>query len=84
MATDRLLKIDRYLKYLILIGFILLFIVLNIYELHNCNLCSFEVEGEELNTEEFFIHYVDECLKDDMEQHPFKNVDASSFNFSFD
>ena len=51
-----------WLKLLTLALLILLFIQLFDIKIDDCDKCKYDVKGEELNGQEFFEYYTEECL----------------------
>jgi len=59
---DKETKIILLLRILILVLLIYFFFVFNGTSKTDCEDCSFEIEGKEYSSEEFFNMYADRCL----------------------
>jgi len=59
---DNQTKIIFALRLIILTLLIAFLIIFNITSKTNCESCSFNIEGKEYNSEEFFNLYADRCL----------------------
>jgi hypothetical protein len=55
-------KLNKILRYLILIGLIFLVILSLIYKYDSCNKCSFKVNDKKLDTREFMQLYYKKCM----------------------
>lgn len=59
---DKQTKIIFVLRLIILVLLIAFFIIFNTIAKTDCESCSFEIDGEDYSSEEFFNMYADKCL----------------------
>ena len=61
MDNEKIIKINKILKWILIIGFILLAFLSIKYGFNHCDKCSFPYEGEKINGGEVWEIYQQKC-----------------------
>ena len=64
MDEQTIIKLNYYLRFVILAGLILVAILVLYYGMNHCNKCNFQYEGEKIKPNQIWTLYRDQCLLD--------------------
>jgi len=79
---DNITKINKILKWLLIIGFILLAFLSIKYGFNNCSKCDFTYQGENINPKEVWEIYSNKCLSVFTIKEGFYNLNFSNFTIT--
>jgi len=76
---DKIIKINKILKWILIVGMILFVFLILKYGLNDCVKCSFEYEGKTLNYAEVWELYMDKCLMEFTTKEGSYNLNFTNF-----